>query len=47
MKRWRNDGRERRGRAGALLTISGPWCGVYNVQWGFPEGICTRFWRNL
>jgi len=32
---------------GALLTISGPWCGVYTVQWGFPEGICKRFWRNL
>jgi len=28
---------------GALLTISGPWCGVYTVQWGFPEGNYKRF----
>jgi len=32
---------------GALLTVSGAWRGVYTVQWGFPEGICKRFWRNL
>ena len=32
---------------GALLTLSGPWCGVYTVQWGFPEGIWKRFGRNL
>jgi len=34
-------------QTGELLTISGPWCGVYTAQWQFPEGICKSFWRNL
>ena len=28
----------------ALLTISGL---LRQIQWGFPEGICKRFWRDL
>jgi len=28
----------------ALLTISGLLC---RIQWGFPEGSCKRFWREL
>jgi len=31
----------------ALLTISGPWCGVCTVQWLFFEDICKRCWKNL
>jgi len=28
---------------GALLTISGPWCGVCTVRWGFPKASVNAF----